>query len=306
MKAIVTGGAGFIGSNLVDLLRAEGVEVEVVDDLSAGKRENVATGVPLHEVDIREQSTLEQLFKGAEIVFHLAADPRVQHSIENPIATDEVNVGGTLSVLSAAKAAGVRRVVFASSAATFGDMETMPLIEEMKTYPISPYGLHKYIGEHYCRLWSFLYGLETVSLRFFNVYGPRFDPNGAYPLVVGYFLERRKQGKSLTITGDGSNTRDYVHVSDIARANLLAATSEKVGKGEVINIGSGVETSTKAIAELIGGEIEYVAPRIEPKRVVADAALAKSLLGWEPTITLEKGVTALKEEILGAESSQTN
>lgn len=299
MKAIITGGAGFIGSNLSKLLLEEGYTVEVVDDLSAGKRENVPTDVQLHEVDITS-ADLASVFAGADYVFHLAADPRVQNSIENPKETNVVNVDGTLAVLAAAKASNVKRVVFASSAATYGDLTEMPLHEDMKTYPISPYGLHKYVGEHYCRLWSFLYGQECVSLRYFNVYGPNFDPYGAYPLVVGYFLERLRQGKTLTITGDGSNTRDYVHVKDIARANLLAATQESVGRGEVINIGSGVETSTQEIADLIGGEIEYLAPRIEPKRVVADATRAKTLLGWQSEIDLAQGITDLKQEIVGA------
>ena len=160
---------------------------------------------------------------------------------------------------------------------------------------MSPYAAHKYIGEVYLKLYSQLYGLETVCPRYFNVYGPRLDPEGSYPLVIGYFMKLLKQGKPLSITGDGEQTRDFVHVSDVARANLLAMKSEKVGKGEVINIGGGERFSINHIADLIGGQIEHIAPRIEPHDTLADISKAKELLNWEPMVKLKEGIKELKE-----------
>ena len=296
-KVIVTGGAGFIGSNLAELLLEEGYDVHIVDDLSAGKRENVPKNATLHEVSILDGSALDPIFQDAHYIFHLAANPRVQDSIDNPIPTNEANVTGTIQILEAAKRARVKKVVFSSSAAVYGDQQELPFEEDGERSPISPYGLHKFMGEHLCRLWSYLYDLPTVSLRYFNVYGPKFDPHGAYPLVVGKFLELKKNNKPLTISGDGTNTRDYVHVRDVARANLLAATSD-LSKGEVINVASGEETSVLEIAELIGGELEYTEARIEPKRNRASIARAQELLGWEPTVSFNAGVEALKKEYL--------
>ncbi len=294
-KVVITGGAGFIGSNVADHLLVEGYAVHIVDDLSSGKIENISDDVQLHKIDIIELNRLRDVCEGARFIFHLAANPRVQDSIDDPIRVTGVNVIGTLNVLTAARDAGVERVIFASSASVYGDGTRMPLCEDMRTEPISPYGLNKLEGEQWCRMWSLLYQVPTVALRFFNVYGPRFDPYGAYPLVVGYFLERQKKGLPLTITGDGSNTRDYVHVHDVARANYMAAVSDQVGQGEVINIGSGIETSVLDIARLIGGPIEYVEPRIEPKRSLASIERAKNVLGWEPTISLEDGIAELKK-----------
>lgn len=293
-KVVVTGGAGFIGSNLVDELLKLGFEVHVIDNFLGGKMEGrINPAAQLHEVDIREGEKLKNIFKGAEYVFHLAALPRVQGSIDDPVYTHDVNVNGTLQVLEAARDAQVKKVIFSSSAAVYGDHETMLLHEELPARPKSPYGLHKYIGEHMLTLWSSLYGLPTVSLRYFNVYGPKFDPNGAYALVVGKFIDLHRQGKPLTIAGDGTNTRDYVHVFDVVRANILAAQNENVKNGEVINIGGGVETSVAEIAALVGGPVEHVAPRIEPFRVVADRRRAKELLDWEPTVKLQDGISML-------------
>jgi len=293
-KVIVTGGAGFIGSNLVDALIEKGYEVHVVDNLVAGKRENVHTKAVLHEIDIRDLKKLQEVMTGAKYVFHLAALPRVQFSIENPIETNDVNVGGTLNVLKAAKDAGVSKVVYSASSSAYGDQIEMPLREDMPANPKSPYGLHKYIGELYCKLFSDIYGLPTVSFRYFNAYGPRLDPNGAYALVIGLFLRLRKEGKSLTITGDGMQTRDFTHVKDIVRANILAAESDAVGKGEVINIGAGENHTILELAKLIGGEIEYIAPRLEPHDTLADISLAKKLLGWEPTVSFKDGIAELR------------
>ena len=297
-KVIVTGGAGFIGSHVVDLLLAEGYEVHIVDNFANGKREDrINQDATLHEVDICDLKKLQPIFMGATYVFHLAANPRVQESIDNPVPVQHVNVDGTMNVLLAAREAKVQKVVFTSSAAVYGDQDIIPFVEESPVYPLSPYGLHKLTGEHLCRLWSLLYQVPTVSLRYFNVYGPRFDPEGAYPLVIGYFLHRRKAGNTLTITGDGTNTRDYVHVHDVARANLLAATSD-TANGEVCNIASGTETSVLKVADLIGGEKEFIAPRIEPIRNLANITRAKNLLKWQPTISLEAGIEELKRMYL--------
>jgi UDP-glucose 4-epimerase len=294
-KVVVTGGAGFIGSNLVDSLIEKGCEVHVIDNLVAGKREKVNPKAVFHEKDIRNLSDMRIVMEGAKYVFHLAALPRVQFSIENPVETNDVNVNGTLNVLLAAKDAGVSKVVYSASSSAYGDQDTMPLREDMPANPKSPYGLHKYVGELYCRLFSEVYGLPTVSLRYFNVFGPKLDPNGAYALAIGLFLRLRQEGKPITITGDGTQTRDMTHVRDVVRANILAAESETVGKGEVINIGSGKNHTINELAALIGGPVEYIAPRLEPHDTLADNSLAKELLGWEPQVSFEEGIAELKQ-----------
>ncbi|MCR4325496.1 MAG: NAD-dependent epimerase/dehydratase family protein [Patescibacteria group bacterium] len=298
MKVVVTGGAGFIGSHLAKAFLERGDDVHVVDNYAGGKREDrLHEGVTYHEVDIREGEKLAPIMAGASYVFHEAALPRVQFSIENPELTFSVNAGGTVSVLRAAHEAGVKRVVYAASSSAYGDQPVMPLSEEMPPHPKSPYGLQKYVGELSCRLWSDVYGLSTVSLRYFNVYGPGFDPEGAYALVVGKFLELRKSGKPLTITGDGTQTRDFTHVSDVVRANILAAESTSVGKGEALNIGAGNNVSINDIAAMVGGESSHVEPRLEPHDTLADNKKAKELLGWEPTVRIEDGIAELKKEM---------
>ncbi len=239
---------------------------------------------------------MQKVMEGADVVFHTAALPRVQYSIEHPVETSDVNVVGTVSVLTAAARAKVRRVVYSASGSAYGEQSIMPLSEDMSANPVNPYGLQKYIGELYAKVWSKTYGLETVSLRYFNVYGSRIDPAGPYALAVGAFLLARKESRPLTIFGDGTVTRDYTHVSDVVRANLLAAESAKVGNGEVINIGAGRNVTIKSLAEMIGGEITYAAPRIEAHDSQAANAKAKELLGWEAAVRLEDGIAALKKE----------
>lgn len=291
---MVTGGAGFIGSNLTDALVERGYEVHVVDDLSGGKIHNVNPKAAFHEKDIRDFSDIESVFENTKFVFHLAAIPRVQFSMENPDLTHQVNVVGMQNVLIASAKAKVSRVVYSASSSAYGDSEVMPLHENLPINPKSPYGLHKYVGELYCKLWSDIYHLPTVSLRYFNVYGPRLDPDGAYALVIGKFLKQRKEGGPITITGDGTQTRDFTHVRDVVRANILAAESEKVGRGEVINIGAGKNCSINKLAEIIGGEVEHIAPRLEPHDTLADNSLAKKLLDWEPRVSFEEGMDELK------------
>ncbi len=292
-KVVVTGGAGFIGSHLVNLLIKKGYEVIVVDNLLSGKKENINKKVEFYKVDIRETKKLEKIFSGAKFVFHLAAIPSVQYSIENPDETNAVNANGTLSVLIAAKRSGVKRVIYSASSSVYGDVKELPTKETAEASPKSPYALQKYIGEQYCKLFSEIYALETVRLRYFNVYGRGQSSTGAYASVLAKFLDLKKKNQTLTIFGDGMQTRDFVNVLDVAMANVLAAESKKVGKGEAINIGTGKKTSVKEIARIIGGEIKYLPPRIEPKDSLADIRNAKNLLNWKPQINLKSGISQL-------------
>lgn len=294
-KVVVTGGAGFVGSHLVRELLARGQEVHVIENFAAGLRaDRFHEGAVYHKLDIRNPACKE-VFLGASYVFHLAALPRVQFSIDNPYDAHESNITGTLCVLLAAKEAGVKKVIYTASSSAYGDQAQMPLREDMQPQPKSPYALQKLVGEFYCKVFSEVYGMSTVCLRYFNVYGPGADPNGPYAQVIPKFIQMALKGEPLTITGDGTQTRDIVHVRDVVRANILAAESDLVGKGEVINIGTGSNSSINRIAELIGGRVEYIAPRLEPHDSLADNSLAKKLLGWEPTVSLEEGVAELKK-----------
>lgn len=304
-KVVVTGGAGFIGSHLVDALvekefDTHAVDVHVVDNYACGKYEDrLNAKATYHELDIRSTDEIRRVFEGADVVFHAAALPRVPYSIEHPVETTDINITGTASVLKAAVDAKVRRVVYSASGSAYGAQETMPLSEDMPANPVNPYGLQKYVGELFMKVWAATYGLETVSLRYFNIYGPRLDPNGPYALAVGAFLLARREGRPPTIFGDGTITRDYTHVRDAVAANLLAAKSGKVGKGDAINIGAGRNVTIQYLAELINGGkegIQYAPSRIEAHDSQADNRKAKELLGWRPTISLEEGITELKKE----------
>ena len=294
-KAIVTGGAGFIGTHIVAQLLVNGFEVHVVDNFAAGKKESrLHADAVYHEVSVCDLDALTPIFEGATYVFHLAALPRVQFSIDHPHEAHEVNVVGTFNVFLAAQRAKVSKVVYSSSSSVYGDQAVLPLVETMPPLPKSPYGLHKYIGELDAQMFSLIYQLPTVSLRYFNVYGPGGDPKDAYALVIPKFLDLRLQGQTMTITGDGTQTRDFTHVRDVVRANLLAARSQTVTKGEVINVGAGHNVSINEIAALIGGPTAYIAPKFEPHDTLADNTLAKQLLGWGPTVTIEEGIAELK------------
>jgi len=297
IKCLVTGGAGFIGSNLVDALIEKGWSVVVIDNLVAGKRENVHPDAEFHQVDIRNLEAIVPLFKGIDYVFHLAALPRVQPSIQNPILFHDVNVNGMLHVLIAARDAGVKKLVYSASSSAYGDQTQMPLHEEMKPNPMSPYALHKHIGELKAKLFYDVYGVPTVSLRYFNVYGKRQPIEGAYTLVMGIFTRQRLAGEPLTIVGDGEQRRDYTSVIDIVRANIMAAESDKVGKGEVINIGRGNNYSVNEVAEMIGGPTVSLPSRLEPRETLAHNLRAKELLGWEPTVDLPDWVKEYKREL---------
>lgn len=298
-KVVVTGGAGFIGSHLVDALIGQGKEVHVVDNYVGGKHEDrINPKATYHELDIRSTDALIPVFAGADVVFHTAAIPRVPYSVEHPVETTDNNITGTVSVFDAAAKAKVRRVVYSSSGSAYGDQTVLPLEESMIANPVNPYGLQKYVGELFAKIWPGVYGVEMVCLRYFNVYGPRLDPVGPYALAVGAFLLARKEGRPLTIFGDGTITRDYTHVRDIVHGNILASQSTKVGNGEVINLGAGRNVTIQYLAELISKDIVYGAPRVESHDSKADNRRAKELLEWEPTVTLEDGIVELKK-ILG-------
>lgn len=301
-RAIITGGAGYIGAHVANELARRGFDTLALD-IDNNAHGWLDPAVPLAQVDVRDRDALARASMGASCIFHLAALPRVQYSIDFPRESHDTNVNGTLNVLLAARDAGAR-VVFSSSSAVYGDPETLPLTEDMPARPKSPYALHKYIGERYLALFREVHGIEAVALRYFNVYGPDGDPDGPYALVIPKFLAMRQAGKPLTITGDGEQTRDYVHIRDVVRANLLAAESDAVGRGEVINIGSGVRVSVNRIAALIGGPVEYVPARLEPRDTLADISRARSLLGFEPEVSFEEGMAEVIGALAGADSSR--
>lgn len=280
-KVVVTGGAGFIGSHIVDLLLEKDYQVFVVDDLSSGKKENLNSKCNFVFGNLLDVN-LENLFCNVDTVFHCAAFPRVQTSIEDPVFSNSVNIDATLRVLMAAKNSFVRRVVFSSSSSVYGESDSLPTVEDSSIVPISPYALQKYVGEEYCRIFSYLYGLETVSLRYFNVYGDRMSDD-SYPTVLGIFKRQIKSNLPLTITNDGNQKRDFTHVKDVAKANILAMNSSFVGRGEAINIGSATNYSINDIVRILNKEKVYIGSRKEPKETLADIEKSKNLLGWAPT-----------------------
>jgi len=295
-KCLVTGGAGFIGSNLVDALIERDDEVIIIDNLSTGKKENLNSKAEFHNLDLRNLKDIKSLFKDIDYVFHLAALARVQPSIEDPVTYNDHNVNGTLNVLVAARDAKVKKVVYSASSSAYGNQEKMPLTEDMETDPISPYGLQKYIGEQYCRLFSYVYELPTVCLRYFNVYGPKMVLEGAYASVVGIFGNQRKNNKPMTIVGDGKQLRTYTYVKDIVKANILAAESD-INDGQAINTGQSSEYSVNQIAKMIGGPTVSIPPRIEPRRNLCGNSLAKKLLNWQPTVDLPEWIVEYKKEL---------
>lgn len=296
-KVLVTGGAGFIGSNLVDKLIERGDKVVIIDNLSTGKKENINPQADFHELDILDLEKIKSLFTGIDYVFHLAAFARVQPSIEDPITANNINLNGTLNVLEAARQAKVKKLVYSASSSAYGNQCQMPLKENMPANPLSPYGLQKYVGELYCRLYSDIYNLPTVSLRYFNIYGPRQVLEGAYCLVMGIFVSQRLNNQPMTIANDGEQRRDFTHVWDAVNANILAAESNKVGKGEVINIGRGKNYSVNELAQMIGGPTKNIGTRIEPKITLADNSLAKKLLNWEPKEDLPIWLEQYKQDM---------
>ena len=300
MKYVVVGGAGFIGSNIVDKLVEQNHEVVIIDNLSTGKMENVNPKASVEYIDIsnvNECPNMVEIMSGADALFLLAAKARVQPSIENPVEYEINNTIGTLNVLKCASDAGVRRVVYSASSSAYGNTEKLPSVESDPVNPLSPYGAQKYYGEVMCKMFSEVYGLETVSLRYFNIYGERQNVGGAYAMVIGIFVDQLLNGKPMTIRGDGEQRRDFTYVGDVVNANILASQSENVGNGEVINIGNGDNRSINDIADMIGGDRVNVDPVIEPKATLADNSKAEKLLGWKPTQNIEDWVPGYKKEM---------
>tara|TARA_R110002096_G_scaffold287663_1_gene481312 strand:+ start:310 stop:1212 length:903 start_codon:yes stop_codon:yes gene_type:complete len=295
-KALVTGGAGFIGSHLVDQLINMGINVTIIDNLSTGKKENINPKAKFIECDISIASYIDltSYLNDIDIIFHLAAKTTVQESIENPILYNNINVKGTLKLLEVASAMKVKRFIFSSSSSVYGNAK-IPTTEQHKLNPISPYALNKLIGEQYCKLYSEIYNLDTVCLRYFNVYGNRMNNEGGYKLVFPIFKEQLLNNKSLTITNNGNQRRDFVYVKDIVNINILAATYKKQLNGDVFNIGNGTNYSINEVADMMGGEKTYGEKRIEPFETLADNKKASEILGWRPKGDLEKWVNKYKK-----------
>ena len=299
IKCLVTGGAGFIGSHLVDGLLQLGYEVIVIDDFSSGKKENLEQHKNNPNLKIFTKNICDkdigELFKDVSVVFHVAAIPRVQFSIKFPEKTNEVNIDGTLNVLEAARKAGVKRFVYSASSSAYGNQENLPLIETMNPNPISPYALQKLVGEYYCKLYNLLFSIETISLRYFNVFGPRQDPSGGYACLIPKSVNLVLQDKSPEIYGDGENTRDFTYLKDVVEANIVSsAISNKEAFGQIFNIGSGNNLSVNNVVKiLIGGrniKPKYFPPVIEPKDTLAEISKAKTILNWSPRYTFEDGI----------------
>jgi len=301
MRCAVTGGAGFIGSNLASALLEGGHTVALVDDFSTGRRENlcaIESEITLFEGDVRDGKLLSRAFEGAEVVFHQAALPSVARSVESPRASHGVNAGGTLEVLLSAREAGVRRVVYASSSSIYGDAPELLKRETMAPAPLSPYAVSKLAGEYYCRIFPELYGLETVALRYFNVFGPRQDPESEYAAVVPLFITRILTGRQVAIHGDGEQSRDFTYIGNVVEANILAAGAEGAS-GEVFNVGVAsahtVNDLFETICRITGIEAapEHTGPRPgDVRHSLADIEKARRILGYEPRFGLDEGLEA--------------
>jgi len=301
---LITGGAGFIGSHLGEALVERGERVRVLDDFSTGRLENlaaVADHIKVLEGNVADPEIVARAVAGCDYVFHLAAIASVQASLEDPQRTHQVNVGGTLNVLEAARQAGVRRVVFISSAAVYGDHTTLPLREELLPRPLSPYAVHKGTGEMYCHAYYASWGVPSVALRFFNVYGPRQDPASPYSGVISIFAARLSGGQRPLIYGDGEQTRDFVYVADVVRAVLLACERE-AAVGGVFNIAGGKQTSVRQLAAELNQVLDrrltpvFAAARTGDVRFSqGDVRRAREVLGWEAQISLREGLSRLVE-----------
>jgi len=303
----VTGGCGFIGSHIAETLAGEGHKVRILDDLSSGHECNIAGFADKVEFvmgDIRDQKTMVTVMAGIEYVFHEAALVSVFDSVERPVDNNEINVTGTLNVLTAAKETGVKRIVVASSAAVYGDDPTLPKQEDMAPKPVSPYAVAKITKEYYMSVFAQLYGLETVCLRYFNVYGPRQDPSSMYSGVISKFTDVVRAGETPIVFGDGEQTRDFVFVKDVVKSNLLAMREPSIGQGDVFNIGTGQRASLLDLLDVLG-EIagRDLNPQFEEVRVgdvsdsVADISRAREKLGYEPEYDIREGLGILLESL---------
>jgi len=301
MKTIVTGGAGFIGSHLCELLIEEGHEVIVIDDMSRGKKENLSSisdhpKLHIQDISICEYEKIRPFFKGVDWVFHLAALADIVPSIEKPREYFEVNVDGTFNVLECAREANVKRVVYAASSSCYGIAKQYPTPETESTSPEYPYALTKYLGEQLVLHYERVYNIPSISLRLFNVYGPRARTTGAYGAVFGVFLAQKLHNKPFTVVGDGKQTRDFTYVTDVANAFYLAVQSSLSGR--IFNVGSGGHYSIEYLIDLLGGPFEYLPKRPgEPDCTFADTKEIQKHLGFKPQVSFEKGVQILLDKI---------
>ncbi len=301
MKTLVTGGAGFIGSHLVDHLLGNNHEVVVLDNFSSGRPENLhhlkdASGLSVHHVDVADYEIIQPYFEGVDWVFHLAALADIVPSIQQPLKYHRANVDGTVAVLEAARQSGVRRCIYAASSSCYGIPDQFPTQETAPVRPMYPYALTKYLGEQCVFHWNKVYKLPCVSLRLFNVYGPRARTTGTYGAVFGVFLAQKLAGKPLTVVGDGNQTRDFTYVTDVAEAFVKAAESEI--DGEVLNVGSGNTYSVNRLVELLGGDVLHIPKRPgEPDCTFADTRNISRLLHWKAKVCFEDGVRIMLENI---------
>jgi UDP-glucose 4-epimerase len=300
-RCIVTGGAGFIGSHLADRLLGEGHAVVVLDNFATGRAQNLAhlhdkDGLEIVNVDVAETAAIVPYFEWGDQVFHLAALADIVPSIERPLEYHRANVDGTISVLEAARSAGASRFVYAASSSCYGLPDVYPTPESAELRPQYPYALTKLLGEQYVLHWAQVYGLPAVSLRFFNVYGPRSRTSGTYGAVFGVFLAQKLAGEPFTVVGDGTQTRDFTFVTDIVDAVVRAADSELTG--EALNVGTGQDQSINRLVELLGGDVVHVPRRPgEPDCTRADASKLRRLLDWQPRVSFEQGVAAMLDRI---------
>ena len=300
-KVLVTGGAGFIGSHLVERLVDHGHSVTVLDNFSTGRPENLAQlqnhpNLKLHEVDITEYEAIQPLFKAVDWVFHLAALADIVPSIQRPLDYHRANVDGTVAVLEASRVAGVKRFVYAASSSCYGIPDTYPTPETAPIRPQYPYALTKVMGEQLVLHWASVYSMPCISLRLFNVYGPRSRTSGTYGAVFGVFLAQKLAGRPLTVVGNGTQTRDFTFVTDVADAFVKAAESNITG--EVFNVGSGSIHSVNRLTGLLGGDVVHIPKRPgEPDCTLADISKARQLLLWKPKVPFEEGVKIMMDNI---------
>jgi nucleoside-diphosphate-sugar epimerase len=296
---LVTGGAGFIGSHIVHRLQKEGAKVRVVDNLSTGKKErlrDIDSSIELIEDDLTDSRVCDRAVQDVEYVLHQAAVPSVQRSIQDPLETNRANVMGTLNLLESCRQHGVRRLVYAASSSAYGDTQVLPKKEDMAPNPLSPYALQKFVGERYCKLYNDLYGLETVSLRYFNVFGPSQDPWSEYSAVIPKFATRLQSRQPLVVFGDGEQSRDFTYVDNVVEANILAIKAQRTA-GAVINVGCGEGLTLNRLIRFleeilqVQAVVDYEPPRRgDVRHSLADISLARDILGYQPKVTVVEGL----------------
>ena len=305
---LVTGGAGFIGSNIVRRLLAIHEQVRLLDDFSTGKRENVKdlSGAEIIEGSLLDQACVKAAVEGVDYILHQGAIPSVPRSVSDPLGSNEANITGTLKLLLAAKEAGVKRFVFAASSSAYGDTESLPKVETMPANPLSPYAVNKYTGELYVKVFADIYGLSTVSLRYFNIFGPYQDPASEYAAVIPKFIIRMLRGEAPVIYGDGEQSRDFTYIDNAVTANLLACKADKAGRGEVINVACGARYTLNDLVRVLN---DIMATKIDPvyseprpgdvKHSLADITKTKELLGYEVKVDFEEGLRRTVEWFKG-------